>query len=42
MCPDRRNLIVTAYRTEVIIPVKISMSTLRVKGVVQDQNDALL
>jgi len=30
-----------AYETEVIIPVDVSMPTLRV-GVVQDQNDALL
>ena len=30
-----------AYRTEAIIPVDISM-TLRVEGVVQNQNDALL
>ena len=31
-----------AYRTKAIIPVYISMSTLREEGVIQDQNDALL
>jgi len=31
-----------AYETKVIIPIDIRMLTLRVKGVVQDQNDALL
>ena len=30
-----------AYETEAIIPVIISMSTLRVEGVIQDQNNTL-
>jgi len=31
-----------AYGTEAIIPIDINMPTLRVEGVAQDQNDALL
>ena len=38
---DRQNPFSLAYRIEAIIPVNISMPTLQV-GVVHDQNDALL
>jgi len=40
--PTSENPFSLAYKTEAIIPVDISMLALRVKGVVQDQNDALL
>jgi len=42
MCPNRRTFFLLAYGIEAIILVDISMLTLKVEGMIHDQNDALL